>query len=168
MAALAAEADVVVQTIYNVVGRKAAVLSLVLDKTVSGPDFPRLVPVFMQERTAELPDGGSVIELLADWFAEVHPRSAAIFNVIRQAAAVDPEVARLEDRREAQRLANYELAAAAIAEKGELRLPIREAAATIWSVGHLLVYRRLVIGSGWNLGEYRAWIRTTLATALLP
>lgn len=168
MLSLAADAGVVVQTIYNTVGGKAAVLSLVLDRTVSGPEFPRPVPGFMKERTENLPDALSVIETLADWFAEVHPRSAQVFELIRQAAAVDPEVAELENRREAQRLSNYELAAAVIADKGELRLPIRETAATIWAVGHPSVYRRLVMAGGWSVSDYRNWVTTTLSAALLP
>lgn len=167
MSGLATEAGVVVQTIYNTVGGKAAVLDLVLDRTVQGPDFPRSVPEFMMERTAGLPDSGSVIEVLADWFAELHPRSAEIFELIRQAAAVDPDVARLEDRREAQRLDNYEKAATVLADKGGLRLPVPEAAATIWAIGHPTVYRRLVLSVGWSVPDYRGWVRDNLRSALL-
>jgi hypothetical protein len=167
MVSIAEEAGVVVQTVYNTVGGKAAVLNLVLDVTVSGPDFPRPVPDFMSERTERLPDAASVIESLADWFAEVHPRSAAVFDLIREAAAVDPEVAVLEQRREAQRLTNYERAASIIAKKGSLRLPVRETAATIWTVGHPSAYRQLVAATGWTVGQYRDWIATTLTAALL-
>lgn len=167
MVSLAADAGVVVQTIYNTVGGKAAVLNLVLDRTVSGPDSPRPVPEFMKERTEGLPNAVSVIEALADWFADMHPRSAQVFELIRQAAVTDPEVAQLEERREAQRLSNYELAASLIAAKGSLRLPIREAAATIWTVGHPSVYRRLVMVGRWSHSDYRDWVCTTLAAALL-
>lgn len=121
----------------------------------------------MKERTESLPDAASVVEALADWFAEIHPRSAHVFDLIHQAAAVDPEIAQLEERREAQRLSNYEMAASVIAGKGDLRLPIRETAATIWTVGHPLVYRRLVTIGGWSSSDYREWVSESLAAAIL-
>ena len=37
--------------------------------------------------------------MLADWFAEVHPRMAATLRVAHEAAVVDPDVAASEEER---------------------------------------------------------------------
>jgi AcrR family transcriptional regulator len=44
ISAIAEQAGVAVQTIYNSVGNKADLLSAVLDRAAAGPDAPALVP----------------------------------------------------------------------------------------------------------------------------
>lgn len=168
MAAIATEAGVAVQTLYNVAGSKAAVLGLVLDRTVSGPEAPRSVPEFMEERVRHLQSQADVIDALSDWFAEVHPRSSALFKVIRDGAAIDAEVAGFQEEREKRRLANYRRAAARIADRGPTRLNTEETAALIWAVGHPDVYRQLVVEEGWPPEHYRSWMRNVLAGAIQP
>lgn len=166
--AIAARAGVAVQTIYNTVGNKAAVLSAVLDAVASGQDAPVPVPVFMMERTRLATDLGELVGVLADWFEDVNPRTAPIVSIIRQAAAVDDDAAQLERRRAAQRLSNYHLAAVAIRERGGLRSGMSDddAAATIWAIGHPNAYQLLVVESGWSDREYRDWVYAALAAAL--
>lgn len=166
MTAVAAEAGVAVQTLYNVAGSKAAVLGLVLDRTVSGPEAPRPVAEFMEERTRRLSTQNDVIDALADWFAEVHPRSSDLFEAIRDAAATDDDAAVFRDERERRRLDNYRLAAERLAETGPISMDVEEAAALVWAVGHPGVYRRLVVDGGWSTDRYRAWVRDALAGSL--
>lgn len=161
--AIATRAGVAVQTIYNAVGNKAAVLSAVLDAAASGPNAPTPVPEFMAERSRQASDVAALLDLLADWFVEVNTRTAPIQWVIRQAAAVDTDAAELERARSRQRLRNYGLAAAALRERGGLgRMTDDEAAATIWTLGHPTAYRSLVIDEGWTPDAYRAWLRGAL------
>jgi AcrR family transcriptional regulator len=169
IADLATEADVAIQTIYNVVGSKAAVLNLVLDETVSGSEAPRQVPEFMRERTEQLADAGDIIDVLADWFVEVHARSEAVFRMIREAAAVDAEVAVFEREREDRRLANYRMPARLMIEKSpeRWRLGEEEAAAAIWSLAHPRAYAKLVTEGGWSPERYRQWLVAALTGALL-
>lgn len=165
---IASRAGVAIQTIYNSVGNKPALLSAVLDAAVAGPNSPRTVPEFMAERVAGAADVPAVVAVLADWFAEGMPRSRAIFAAISQASAVDPAVARLRDDRARQRLANYRHAAAAIRERGGLGngMDDDEAAAVIFAVGHPDSYATLVETCGWNLPRYRNWVYTSLLGAL--
>jgi AcrR family transcriptional regulator len=166
---VAREAGVALQTIYNAVGNKRALLEAALDLTVSGAEAPRSVPGFMAERTAAAADADAVIEVLADWFAEAMPRTAGIFRAIEEAAAVDPRAGELASRRARQRLTNYALAADELARRGELRrgLDREDAAALIWSVAHPGVYRALVLDGGWAPARYRAWIADVLRAGLL-
>ncbi len=83
------------QTIYNAVGNKAAVLSAVLDVAASGPNAPTPVPAFMAERTRAAHDASEVIAILSDWLVEANERTATIHWIIRQASAVDDDAAEL-------------------------------------------------------------------------
>ena len=165
---IAAESGVAVQTVYNSVGNKAALLSAVLDSAASGPGAQAGVLEFMRERTRRAADFQSLIGVLADWFVEVHPRTAGIVAVISQAAAVDSTAARLERDRGLQRLRRYEEAAAAARARGGLSTGMSDAegAAAIWSVGHPQVYRTLVQDAGWSVPAYREWLAKALAAAL--
>jgi AcrR family transcriptional regulator len=166
--AIADEAGVAVQTIYNSIGNKADVLSAVLDLAAAGPETPALVPAVLRERVASTRTAADVIAVLADWFAELHVRTAAVFQVIAQAAAVDPEIAKLEQRRATQRLVNYGEAAAVLRDRRGLRrgLSDHEAAALIWSIGHPQAYRTLVGDVGWSQDAYQSWLRAALTAAL--
>ena len=166
--AIAEEAGVAVQSIYNSIGNKADVLSAVLDLAAAGPGTPALTPTALRERVAAALTASDVIAVLADWFAELHRHTAALFQVIAQAAAVDPDIAKLEQRQSTQRLVHYGEAAAVLRDRRGLRrgLSDHEAAALMWSIGHPQVYRTLVGDVGWSLEAYQSWLRTALAAAL--
>ncbi|WP_111721170.1 TetR/AcrR family transcriptional regulator [Homoserinimonas sp. OAct 916] len=167
IAAIATEANVAVQTIYNSVGNKVALLSAMLDDAASGPNSPMPVRDLMRERTDASQDVSGVLDVLADWFVEVGERTVDVWAVIQQAAAVDPEAADLARRRGEQRLSNYGLAAATLRERGGLtQVTDIEAAATIWSIGHPNVYLTLVRDLGWSAVNYRSWVHKSLSGAL--
>jgi len=165
---IATESGVAVQTVYNSVGNKAALLSAVLDRAAAGPGAQAGVLDFMRERTRQAADLDALINMLADWFADVHPRTAGINAVIARAAAVDEAAAQLEKDRAQQRLRRYEEAAAAARARGGLSSGMSDAegAAAIWSLGHPQTYRALVQDAGWSVAAYREWIAKALAAAL--
>lgn len=166
--AIAAEAGVAVQTIYNSVGNKASLLTAVLEATAAGPDAPTSVPEFMRARTSQAPDADAVLRVLADWFADVHPRTTELFRVIAQAAVVDADAAKVAVERARLRLEHYGEAAAILRERGALSSGMSDgqAAAAIWSIGHPEAYRSLVVDLGWTLPQYRDWVYVTLKAAL--
>lgn len=167
IAAIAAEAGVAVQTVYNAVGSKRDVLDAVLDRAASGSGSARSVPELMTQRVDGARSATEVVAVLADWFTEVHPRVLPILQLIRQADAVD-DARSLEAARSTQRRRNYELAARALLERpGARELPPAHIAATIWSVGHPQVYAQLVVEEGWTVAMYREWVASTLEAALL-
>lgn len=168
MEAIAEEAGVVVQTIYNSVGNKQALLSRVLDYTAAGPRAPTAVPDTMRAATAAAPDAESLAHLLSEWFAEVQPRVAPLMRTIQEGAAVAPEVDALEKARAEQRFLNYHDAARAFAARADAKpMKTPEAAALIWTVGHPSIYRFLVIDQGWTLPRYQRWIASILRAVLV-
>src|SRR5262245_31091380 len=170
MDGLAAEAGVAVQTLYNLVGNKAALLGAVFEQMASGPQAPRPVPEFMAERTAAAPDAATVMRVFADWFVEVHERMAPLWRVIDEAAASDEAMGAFARERAHRRLFNYQQGMKQLARRGGLRAGLRvdEAAAVVWSIGHPGVYRTLVLELGWPIRRYRRWVEDALAAALLP
>ncbi len=170
VAQIAEQAGVAVQTIYNSIGVKRDVLSRVLDFAAAGEQAPVPVPTFMQARTESENDPRRIVDQLVEFWGSALARTAPIFRVMRQAAALDPEVAELERRRAEQRLGNYGQAARLLAQRGGLRpgLGEDEAAAVIFTIGHPDAYRFLVAEQGWSVDRWAAWVRETLCAALLP
>lgn len=166
---IAAAAGVAVQTIYNAIGPKREVLSRVLDFAAAGDEAPRPVPDFMRVRAEGTEHARDIIRQLVAFWREGLARTAPVFGVIRQAAALDPEVAELESRRAAQRLSNYGHAAKLLADRGALRhgLSARDAAATMFAVGHPDMYRFFVLERGWTAKRWAGWAEKTLTSALL-
>ncbi len=166
---IASEAGVAVQTIYNSVGSKRDVLSRVLDFAAAGERAPVPVPQFMSEQAEREPDPRTIIAQLVEFWKGALPRTAPVFRVIREAAAVDPEAAALERARASQRLRNYALAAGLLAERGALHpgLTIDQAAATIFAVGHPETYRTLVLDGDWDDDRWASWVRASLEAALI-
>jgi len=169
IAKIAAEAGVAVQTIYNSVGGKSAILARVLDFSVAGERAPVPVAQFMREQAEQEPDPVRIIGQMVEFWTGAMPRSAPVQRMIREAAAVDPEAALLERRRAAQRLRNYGQAASSLDERGALRegLSVDDAAAAIFAIGHPESYRALVVDGDWDDGRWAAWARSALVAALL-
>jgi AcrR family transcriptional regulator len=161
---------VAVQTIYNTVGSKREVLGGVVELTVRGPDYPATPAqgVGRRIRAAETPE--QIVELLVDWLAEAHTRSAAMYVAIREAAAVDADAAELERALGDARFRGYREAARELARRGGLRpgLTPDHAAATIWTLGLSETYRYLCQRRGWSAARYRRWLSDALSAALVP
>jgi AcrR family transcriptional regulator len=166
---IAAQAGVAVQTIYNSIGSKRDVLSRALDFAAAGERAPVPVPQFMRQQAELEPDPVRVIEQLVEFWHGALPRTAPMFRIIREAAAIDPEAATLERDRAAQRLRNYQTAARLLDHRGALRdgLTIDQAAAAIFAIGHPDIYRTLVLDGDWNARQWAEWARTTLQRALI-
>jgi AcrR family transcriptional regulator len=149
---IAAEAGVAVQTIYNSLGSKREVLERVLE------------PAVADESAARELDPGRIVE---QW-REALPRSAPVFHLIRDAAAVEPAIAELERKLRDRRLAEYEAAARGLEQRKLLRegLTARRAAATMFAIGHPEIYRALVLEGPWDDTLWTTWARSTLRTAL--
>lgn len=158
--AIAAAADVAVQTIYNTVGGKRAVLGGVIELAVRGAGHPATVSETLGARLRAEPDAGRIVELFCDWLAGTHARTSGISAVIRDAAGLDAEVAELEQTLSEKRLAGYREVANELARRDALRSGTKpeEAAATIWSLGHPDTYRFLRHQQSWTAKHYHRWL----------
>lgn len=161
-------AGVAVQTIYNSIGNKAALLAAVVDQATAGPGAPRSAAEFMQERADATGGITGLSQLLADWITEVNERSTEVQALIHQTAAVYPEVAALERERGDKRLAGFARAAAVARGRGGLSAGQTDTrvAAAIWSLGHPQAFRSLVVDGDWSTDDYRHWLAQSLRAVL--
>lgn len=168
--AIAEEAGVAVQTIYNSIGSKAAVLSRLLDVTIVGDHENRDLMERVKARPGfETADARSIVREGARTVSEVAGRIADVWKVVESAAAVDAEIAAVVAKNEAERFSGYTAAAQMMKARGGLRpgLGVETAASTIWALSGFANYRFLVGMRGWSHERYRRWLDESLAIALL-
>jgi AcrR family transcriptional regulator len=166
--AIAAEAGVAVQTIYNAVGQKRDVLQAVLEAAVSGADAPRSPREFMRERLVAAEHGREVVAAAVAFWLDARTRTEDLLRVSREAAAVDRDVAEVERRNDAGKFEGMLVAA----DEVDARTPLRDgldregAAAVLWTLSHPVAYRFLLAERGWTTERYAAWLEDALVAAL--
>jgi AcrR family transcriptional regulator len=161
IAELARRADVHVDTIYELVGRKPLILRELVERAISGTDRP-LDPLerdYVQQITAE-PDAGLKLDLYAAAMRRILARLAPLFLALRDASATDPEAAQVWSQISERRAANMRLLAADLLATGQLRdaLSIDEVADTIWATNNPDLHRLLVEDRGWSPEHYEHWL----------
>jgi AcrR family transcriptional regulator len=164
VARLAATAGVSVQTLYLAWGSKRALLRGYMDNALSGGAGS---PEDAGRRFAGLPPRERLAGLAA-LVTEIAGRAATGWNLYRDAAAVNPEIA--ADWNELQLLRHQTftriidgIPASALADG----LTMKTAADTAWAIASPESYDLLVRRLGYQLSEFHDWMRQTLITALL-
>jgi hypothetical protein len=96
--------------------------------------------------------------------AQVRP----VFEILRTASAVEPEVRSVYEEMEGYRARNMTQAASWLAANGPLRIGVEEAGEIIWAIASPDVARLLCDGRGWTTDRYAEWLEDTLVRSLLP
>jgi AcrR family transcriptional regulator len=169
MQAIATEAGVAVQTLYFTFETKRAILKELLDVEIAGDALPvaSLERPWADEALGAPP--AQMLRLLALRTAEIHARVAVVLEVVRSAAATDPEIAELWRTNIAQRHTVVAVFTGALAAKGNLRPgvnPLR-AADTALAVMTPETYLLLTRDRSWSNDEWADWAADTLARLLL-
>jgi AcrR family transcriptional regulator len=168
--AIAEEAGVAVQTLYNSIGSKAAILSRLLDVTITGDHDDRSLLDRIRARPGfDTWDARAIVRDVARTITDVAGRIADLWEVVESAAAVDAEIAAIVAANNAGRFSGYTVAARRLSQLGALRpgLSTEAAASVVWSLAQFSSYRFLIDERGWSAGRYRRWLDETLAAALL-
>ncbi|MEO3859150.1 helix-turn-helix domain-containing protein [Acrocarpospora sp. B8E8] len=169
--AIAARAAVSVQTVYNTVGGKAAVLKAVYDMMLAGDTDPLPMidrPTAQAMRSA--PDGRTCLALYARMGREIYDRVGSLLPIlISEGAAGDREVRRVVDTMEQERAIGTAGVARHIADKFGLKpgLSPEEAADILWTFTAPDLVNRLVRRRGWSVDRWEAWLAETMADTLL-
>jgi AcrR family transcriptional regulator len=173
MPRIAAEAGVVVETIYRIFGSKAGLFRAVMEAVLAGGATRAQVPV--EERPAiraviEEQDPRRQLELYVATQPGLHRRAGPLGRALQGGMASDPELKALWDEMEAWRLEGQGRFVGMLAERGRLRpgLSFDEARDILWTLCSLAVYDLLVIERGWNSVRYQAWLTAALMRELLP
>lgn len=167
--AIAEAAGVANDTVYAVFGSKARVLTALIDQ--------RLAPVAGVSNVTERPEATAVrdetdplrqIHRFARDMAAVSARVRPVYEILRTASAVDPEMATVHAEMDGYRLRNMTEAATWFAARGPLRVDVERAGQIIWTLASPDVGRMLCDVQGWSEEEYAEWLAEMLAAALLP
>jgi AcrR family transcriptional regulator len=172
MPAIAAEAGVVVETIYRAFGSKSALFKAVIESALAGGSKRAETPP--AERPAiraviEETDPRRKLELYAATQPGVHGRSGPLYRVLVAAADSDPELRDVLDAMEAQRLHGLGGLAAQLAESRAMRsgLSVDDARDIIWTLCSTTVHDLLVRQRGWSAETYQHWLAAALQRLLL-
>ena len=166
---IAAQADVARDTVHAIFGSKARVLTSLIDV--------RLVPDSTVANVTQRPDAQAIkdeidqrkqIELFAKFIAGISTELRPLFEILRTASAVEPEMAKVFREMDRFRLSNMRTYARWIAARGPLRVSNRQAGEIIWAVASLDVGRMLCDELGWTESQHARWLSDTLIRTLLP
>jgi AcrR family transcriptional regulator len=169
--AIGQAADVPLATVYRLFGSKRGILSAVLDVSFVGDDQP--VPLHdrsLAQAAISEQDPRRLLAGFARLCREVLDRSASLQQVLRSAAAVDPEAADVLESISRQRLDGQSRVARALFARGALTHGLREseAADIIYTLMSPEVHRILTVERRWHSDSYELWLADTLCATLLP
>jgi AcrR family transcriptional regulator len=167
---IAARAEVSPETVYATFKNKRTLLSELIDVSMAGEDAP--VPILKRAWVQDLrdePDPRRRLRLLARNGRLILERVAPIYEVLRGAAASDPEIASLWELNKAQRFAGQRELVRILAARATLRegMTARMATDTLFAIGSPETYRLLVVDRGWSADRFERWYADTLARLLL-
>ena len=169
--AIADCAGVSSETVYATFGNKRSLLSSLIDVSIVGDDAP--VPLLERGWVHEMrdePDPRRKLRILARNGRLILERVAPIYEVLRGAAAADPEIASLWELHKSQRLTGQrELARIVGAAAGSLRqgLSTDDVGDTLFAIGSPETYRLLTVDRGWSPDRFERWYADTLSRLLL-
>jgi AcrR family transcriptional regulator len=169
--AIAHRAQVSPQTVYNVVGSKAALLKAVYDVALAGDDEPVPMaerPIVRAMEAAE--DARSCLSLYARMAREIIAGVGPIVAVIfAQGSSRDPDLRAFVDKIEGERAVGTAGVADHIATTFGLRpgLSVTEAGDILWALTSPELLDRFTRRRGWTLDRYEAWLADAMADALV-
>jgi AcrR family transcriptional regulator len=167
---IAAAAGVSKPTVFTAVGNKAQLLKAVRDVAMAGDDDPVPVaqrPTVQHARDAQTAE--AALRLIAAHISGLSGRYARIDEVLRGAAAGEPELAELWETSERQRRVGAGILLGIIRGKGPLRPGLDPQRGEDILSNYMApdVYLRLVYRLGWTAEDFQRWLEATLAWQLL-
>jgi AcrR family transcriptional regulator len=162
IAAIAAAADIPVQTVYSSLHTKAGILAEVLRLWILDSDVQRL-----HDEALAQPDPVRRLRLAAHWHRRQMELGYDVIAIYTEAARTDPAMAQEWQDIEARRERAVAKLIASLKTDLDSRLT-PQAALDLYLVYTLAeVYRLLVIDRYWSLEVYERWLGDQLVTQLL-
>jgi AcrR family transcriptional regulator len=169
IAAIAGDVGVSVDTIYKTFSSKAGLVRVLYERGLAGEG-----PVHAELRSDELQtnelDPHEIMRGIGRLVTEVAPRVVPILLLVADAAAADPDMAKLQTELDDQRLERMTHNAHNLARAGHLRadLTVESAGLIMWTFTSPGLFEHLVIRKGWPIKRFAAFITASLTAALLP
>jgi AcrR family transcriptional regulator len=168
--AIASRAGVSPETVYSAFKNKRSVLSELLDVSIVGDEAP--VPLLERAWVQQMRDEQETkrrLAILARNGALILARIAPIYDVLRSAATVDPEIAVVWERYKTQRFEGQRVLLGILLRGAGLRPGLTRGAAvdTLFTIGSPETYSLLVRDRGWSQAQFERWYKDSLARLLL-
>jgi hypothetical protein len=112
-------------------------------------------------------DPRAILRAWSRFSIEVAPRVSPLLLLVRDAAAVDPEMHALRRELDEARLARMAHNARRLRATGSVRASPRTVRDVLWTATSPELYRLLVLERGWSLRAYARYIAETTIAALL-
>jgi AcrR family transcriptional regulator len=163
LTAVAAEAEVAIQTVYATFGTKRAILSALIDSMEAEADMPKFL-----ERVQATTDAVEQLALIVSLNRRLWERSVDVLEIARGASAVEPDLAGFFREGEGRRRSGQAPLVRGWARMGALKAGLDRATAgdILWTLTGPDVYRLLVVESGWSGRRYQSWLNASLGHAL--
>lgn len=169
VAQIARDADVHVDTIYALVGRKPEILRELIELAISGTDQP-VAPEerdYVQRMQVE-PDPGRKLEIYAAAVRVIQTRMAPLFLALRDAASTEPEAKQVWHQISDRRATNMRRLVNALGDNAlRPELSVDAAADLVWATASSELFVLLVDERGWTLDHYQDWLTDTWRRLLL-
>lgn len=170
MPGIAKSAGIALDTVYATVGKKPALMRLLVEAAISGQDeaVPAEQRAYVQAIRAE-PDAAAKLTIYATALGGIQPRLAPIFSVLQAAAAQEPDLKALWQEISRRRAANMRLLAEDLMATGQTRpdLSLSQIADIIWSMNAPEYFLLLVGQRGWTAEEFARWLADAWVRLLL-
>jgi AcrR family transcriptional regulator len=166
---IAERADVARDTVHAIFGSKARVLTALIDlRLVPDAGVDNITQRADALAIRDEPDQRKQIELFANFIAGISTGIRPVFEILRTASAVEPEMAKVFEEMDRYRMINMQTYAKWIAARGPLRVSTRRAGEMIWAIASPDVSRMLCEEIGWTESQHARWLADTLIRTLLP
>ena len=168
--AFAARAEVNVDTVYQLVGRKPMLLRELIEQALSGTDSVVVAEErdYVKAMRAE-PDPRRKLVIYARAVRETHARMAPLFLALRDASSTEPEVRQVWREISERRATNMRKLVRDLRDADGLRpdLSIEEAADVVWATNSSELYVMLTVERGWSPRRFEHWLADTWCRLLL-
>lgn len=169
VAQIARDAEVHVDTLYALVGRKPEILRELIERAISGTDQP-LAPEardYVQRMQAE-PDPVRQLEIYAAATRAIQTRMAPLFLALGEAASTEPEAQQVWGQISQRRAANMRRLVADLGDDAlHAGLDPDEAADIVWATASSELFVLLTRERSWTLDRYQDWLADTWRRLLL-
>jgi AcrR family transcriptional regulator len=170
--AIAAEAGVSAQTIYAIFKNKKRILISLMNvsPTTGVEDHTPMVERANVQAVSQERDQHRQVQMFANVVANNLDQVAVVSEIMTDAARVEPDLDRILQKLNKQRLEHMSYAVQQIAANG----PFREnadgdyARETVWTLTSPEVFLLLTRDRGWSKERYAAWLADMLIRGLLP
>ena len=166
---VADRAGVARDTVHATFGGKAKLLTSRIDvRLVPDGSVPNVTQTPAAQAIKAERDPRTQIEMFAAWITDISTQLRPVFEILRTASAVEPEMAEVFAEMDRFRMQNMQVYAKWFAARGPLRVGTRRAGEIIWTLASPDVARMLCDELGWTQAQHARWLADTLIRSLLP